>query len=138
MKLWYCLGGPLHGTYRPAGPSPILVRPPSSQASYYYNGTPVPTVVIPHPPVTYYPMRMLLPGWRVQATVYVDESMVAGRPIPPGAVLPGGVQGDHLVSETACRWCYRPAFGQMAICVRDECISAMAWLETVDAWGRAA
>lgn len=135
-KMWYCLGGPLHGTYRPAGTAPILVRPPASLVYYHHNGFPTPTVAIPHPPITYLPVRITLPGWRFTTTAYVDEAMVrGGRPVPVGVVLPGGIQGAQLGSCIACRWCYRPAFGQMAICTRDECISAMAWMETLDSWG---
>lgn len=135
-KTWYCLGGPLHGTYQPAGSTPIHSASLHSRARYFYNGTPVPTVAVPAPPVTYYPLPVYLPGWRVKVTMYVDEALAYGtNPVPNGTVLPGGIQGAQLGACVACRWCYRPAFGQMAICTRDECISAMGWLETLDSWG---
>lgn len=135
-KMWYCLGGPLHGTYRQAGAAPIYERPPTAGA-YFYNGTPIPTVVIPHPPVTYFPVAVWLPGWRVPVTMYVEESMAHGAArIPAGTVLPGSIQGAQLGAVRACCWCYRAAIGQMPVCTRDECISAMGWLESIDSYGR--
>lgn len=136
-KTWYCLGGPLHGTYQPAGSTPIHSARlgAAGRPRYYYNGTPVPTVAVPAPPVTYYPMTVQLPGWRISVTMYMDEAVVYGHQrIPSGTVLPGGIKGAQLGACVACRWCYGPSFGELGVCLRTVCVSAVSWLESIDSW----
>jgi hypothetical protein len=135
MTEWICLGGPIHGEYRPAGAGPIAVPEGLPARVEYATEQGRTTVVIPPRPAIYYPTAVAMPGWRIKLDAWVEAHVATGtRRFETGAVFPGGLQGVPRPLSDCCRWCYGRALGQLGVCVRDECISAVSWLESMDSF----
>lgn len=144
LKLWMCVGGPLHGQWRPAGDKPIATHKTTANADYAiqnvrWNGWDISpatariTVAIPPRPVLYYPTRVRMAGWCINLTFYVEASIAGGSgQMETGAVIPGGVVGVPMFCERACRWCYGRPMEGMTVCSRSGCIMNVASIESLD------
>lgn len=138
---WLLIGGPAHGQWRLASSKPYAVS--SGRADYavqglHWNGrdygaaTVRATVAIPRP-FLYYPSRVLLPGWRVTITAYVEAGISAGAANPAtGSVLPGCIVGAYRKVAVACRWCYGRPMDDMDVCSRSACIANVAAIQFLD------
>jgi hypothetical protein len=128
---WLCLGGPIHGEYRPAGQE-LLIRDPDQPMEIRYWGHRR-SVALPAAPILYRPTLMSLPGWAVKLPVWCEDRLARGRAAPTfGAVLPGGLHGVPRDAAWACRWCYgRPMDGH-ELCSRIVCITAWAAVQSLD------
>jgi hypothetical protein len=152
MSDWLCIGGPLHGQYRPAGDKPIATAQTHAPVDYaiseaWWDGQRLDAtsvrvdVAIPPRPVLYYPVRAVMPGWRFPLDIYLEAHLAAGAELPAGMVMPGGLQGAPLIAEPACRWCYGRPMDGFPVCSRSRCINnwstieAMATLDSSDIEG---
>jgi hypothetical protein len=131
-----CVGGPLHGQYRPASMRPVVT--PAATVPYVvginHEGMPVTINMAPVPkPILYYPNRIALPGWRFPLHVFVKAEILAGvETLEMGTVMPGGIQGMPYIHEAVCRWCYgRPMTG-LPVCSRVACITNWTAVESLD------
>ena len=125
---WLCLGGPIHGQFRPAGLE-LLVPDRWPLAGYSSRRA----VVIPAPPALYRPTLVALPGWRVKLPVWCEDRIARGKATPAfEAVLPGVLQGVAGEASWACHWCYgRPMEGQET-CSRTACITTWHAVKSLD------
>jgi hypothetical protein len=134
-QLWLCLGGPIHGQWRPQGLS-LLAPDPEATQVLYSSVFGRKTVAVPAPPVLYRPTLMSLPGWRIKLPVWCEDRLARGKEQPPfQCVLPGGIQGVPRDAAWACRWCYGRPMEGFEICSRTSCITnwaSVAALDTTD------
>lgn len=136
---WLLIGGPAHGQWRLASSKPYAVRRPgpADYATTYTgdegNWEVRVAVATPPRPILYYPSRVLLPGWRVTITAYVEAGISAGAANPAtGSILPGCVVGVPRDVEVACRWCYGRPMDDMDVCSRSACIANVAAIQFLD------
>jgi hypothetical protein len=130
---WLCLGGPIHGEWRPVG-AELLVADPSARPSFNTGRSWGRTVVIPAAPILYRPTLMCLPGWTVKLPVWCEDRLARGKvhALPFASVLPGGLHAVPRDAHPACRWCYGiPAQGQQT-CHRPACITTWAAVQSLD------
>jgi hypothetical protein len=132
---WLCLGGPIHGEWRPVG-SELLVADPSAQPSITRDPrwSWRPTVVIHAAPILYRPTLMCLPGWRVKLPVWCEDRLARGKvhALPFASVLPGGLHAVPRNAQLVCRWCYGiPVQGKIT-CHRTACITTWAAVQSLD------
>jgi hypothetical protein len=131
--LWLCLGGPIHGQYRPAGLEMMVpdIGPPTQVT--YSSGYGRRTVAVPAAPFLYRPTLVTLAGWRVKLSCWVEDRVARGKAAPPaGAVLPGSVQGERGIGNHVCRWCYGPPMAGQPTCSRVQCITAWDSVRSLD------
>jgi hypothetical protein len=123
---WLCIGGPLHGTYRPAGQR--LVVPDPCAGWTHVDG-----MAIPPRPVVYEPTTMESIGWKIDLPIWCEMHIaIWSAPLVAGLVLPGGVVGRAIDAVTACRWCYGRPMEGLNMCSRIECITSVATLMELD------
>lgn len=131
---WFVVGGPLHGRWRPAGLE-MHCPVPDTAVTYQHRFRRV-AVAVPAEPVVYRPTRMHLPGWAVSLPVWAEAHIASGQwAIEFAAVFPGGLHHVPLESTSVCRWCFKPSFGSLGVCLMRECVAAVGWLESLDVPG---
>jgi hypothetical protein len=145
-RVWLCLGGPLHGTYRPAGKDVVtvpvngppvyglaIVRQEASLAGVAGEAARV-AYASPAKPVLYYPGRMQLPGWRVTPICYLESSLATGhrRWLAPGTVIPGSIVAQPGEFEQVCEWCFGRPMPGLTGCSRVACIVNLAMVRALD------
>lgn len=137
VELWLCIGGPLHGKHRPAGPYPIVGAYPRSaiQVAADHTATdprvrPAATIYIPDPlSVLYYPRSFRLPGWRVATMHWLPQAGALER----GSILPGSIVGAAPIARVACRLCWGRPLDGVDYCDRPTCIAGVTALNALDA-----
>lgn len=146
LKLWQCIGGPLHGQWRPTGDKPIATQKPANERVVDYAITNVQwdgkdigpavahvSMAMPPRPVLYYPTRVRLTGWRIDLTFYLKAEVAAGaEDVLTGSVMPGGIVGAPIFYEPACRWCYGRPLPGFDVCSRVACINNVATIASLD------
>jgi hypothetical protein len=138
VELWLCIGGPLHGKHRPAGPYPIagayrrasgLVDRTELAADLVRSALPTVPVYVPEPPsVLYYPRSFRLPGWRVATKHWLPQSGALER----GSILPGSIVGAPPIARVACRMCWGRPLDGVDYCAQPECIAGATALHVLD------
>lgn len=128
---WLCLGGPIHGQYRPTGLE-MLVRDPDEPMEIRYWDRRR-TVAIPAAPALYRPTLMSLPGWRIKLPVWCEDRLARGKCAPIFAsVLPGGLHGVPRDAALVCRWCFGAPMAGQDTCSRTQCITAWDAVRALD------
>jgi hypothetical protein len=121
QDFWLCLGGPLHGRWRP--PAEHLTVTEKVAPVEYRSVFGRRTVALPAAAVLYRPTMMCLPGWSVKLPVWAEDRLARGLAAPMFAcVLPGGLHGVPRDAAWACRWCYGRPMDGMETCSRAACI----------------
>jgi hypothetical protein len=147
MTEWLCVGGPLHGRWRPSGLRPIAAERPEAPVNYAVKGLWLDgalvsnemiavSVAVPPRPILYYPARLHITGWRFALPFFLEARLAAGlAPLDRenGMVLPGGIVGMPVMADVACRLCYGRAMNpEVGVCSRVSCITAVAAIESLD------
>ena len=129
---WLCLGGPIHGQYRPAGLE-MVVPDPSKPTGYRYSILGREAVAIPAEPALYRPTLVSLPGWRIKLPVWCEDRIPRGvTAAAAGNMLPGSVQQLPGDRSRACRWCYGVPLEGLETCSRVQCITAWDAVRSLD------
>lgn len=130
---WLCLGGPIHGQYRPTGLEMVVTEPAGSLSYRTGFGRTNRTVVIPHETILYRPTLMSLPGWRIKLPVWCEDRLARGKCAPDlASVLPGGLHGVPRDAALVCRWCYGAPMAGQDTCSRSQCITAWDAVRALD------
>ena len=136
---WMCVGGPLHGQWRPGGQALIPAVDPEAKTDYAVSHTGNEegwqirvAVASPPRPVLYHPRLMETPGWRIGIPLYIDARILGGGRLPVGLVMPGWLVSTDLDAEVACRWCFGRAMEGMEMCSRISCITNVAAIQSLD------
>lgn len=132
-QLWFCVGGPLHGKWRPAGLEmcvPVKLTTTAVYASVFGVKS---SVVIPNAQIVYLPTAMRIPGWVVPLPCWAESRIAEGlAAVTFAALLPGGLHHVPRDMAPVCRWCFgRPLEGQET-CSRTRCISDWAAVRSLD------
>lgn len=128
---WFCLGGPIHGQYRPAGLEMLV--PDRHAPAEYTSAFGRRVVVVPVPPVLYRPTLVAVPGWRIKLSCWVENRVARGRAaIMFAAVLPGSLQHVPREQSPVCRWCYGRPMDEHETCSRARCITMWHAVRSLD------
>jgi hypothetical protein len=133
-RLWFVVGGPAAGKWMPAGLT--MYYPATTTKATYASVFGIRAVAVPAAPVVYVPALIQVPGWVVPLPVWTLPRIAQGlQAITFNAPLPGGNYAVPRPSVPVCRWCFKPSFGELGVCLMRECVSVVGWIESLDAPG---
>jgi hypothetical protein len=131
-RVWFCVGGPLHGKWRPAGLEMHCVEPTTTTAVYasVFGRR---TVAIPAAPVVYLATTMQVPGWRIPLPIWAETRIAQGlAAVTFAAVLPGGLHHVPREAWLCCRWCFGPVMPGLETCKSPACRANWASVRALD------